>query len=375
MKKIILFTFLLFISASCTSLKKPAEAVRGLWLTNVDSDVLNSKQNISDAVRLCSEIGINTIFIVTWNKAMTTYPSKIMKELTGVEIDTLFTGRDPLKELIEEAHKKDIKVIAWFEFGFSSSYNENGGIILKNKPEWAAVDNKGDLVKKNGFEWMNGFHPEVQEFILSLIMEVVENYNIDGIQGDDRLPAMPVEAGYDEYTTELYKKDHHGSNPPAYFKDYEWVRWRVALMNEYMERIYKTVKAFNPEIIISMAPSIYPWSVEEYLQDWPAWVSKGLVEIIIPQVYRHNIDSYKKELNSIIKNQILPNDIDKFYPGILLKVGDYYPSIEFLNQMIKTNRENGFNGEVFFFYEGIKKYPEYFQSLYQDKVIFPKIKE
>ena len=52
---------------------------------------------------------------------------------------------------------------------------------------------------------MNGFDPEVQDFIMSLIMEVVLKYDIKGIQGDDRLPAMPTLAGYDNYTSSLYK--------------------------------------------------------------------------------------------------------------------------------------------------------------------------
>ena len=30
---------------------------------------------------------------------------------------------------------------------------------------------------------MNAFHPEVQEFMTNLILEVVENYDVDGIQG------------------------------------------------------------------------------------------------------------------------------------------------------------------------------------------------
>jgi len=40
---------------------------------------------------------------------------------------------------------------------------------------------------------------------MSLIMEVVNNYDVDGVQGDDRLPAMPSLAGYDNYTSSLYK--------------------------------------------------------------------------------------------------------------------------------------------------------------------------
>ncbi|MBN2571923.1 MAG: family 10 glycosylhydrolase [Ignavibacteriales bacterium] len=351
--------------------KEKIEAIRGVWLTNVDSEVLNSKENIIEAVNLLDECNFNTIFVVVWNKTMTQYPSKIMKEFTGVEIDTLFTGRDPLKELIEEAHKKNINVIAWFEFGFSASHQQNGGPLLEKKPNWKAIDADGNLVTKNGFEWMNGFNPEVQDFMLSLIMEVVNNYDIDGIQGDDRLPAMPSESGYDEYTLNLYKIEHNGNEPPQNYKDYEWIKWRSNLLNQYMKKIYTTVKEAKPNCIISMAPSIYPWSEEEYLQDWPTWVNLGYVELVCPQLYREELDDYVELLDNITSNQLTKQNLDKFYPGVLLKVGDYYPSEEYLEQMIGKNREYGINGEVFFFYEGLKKYPEFFKNLYKEKAEFP----
>jgi uncharacterized lipoprotein YddW (UPF0748 family) len=374
MKTIILITLAclsLLINSSCQTVQK--QAVRGVWLTNVDSEVLNSKENIIEAVHLLDHLGFNTIFVVTWNKAMTSYPSRIMKEFTGVEIDTLFTGRDPLKELIEEAHKKNIKVIAWFEFGFSSSYQLNGGPIIEKRPEWAAKDVNGNLVTKNGFEWMNGFHPDVQNFMLSLIMEVVRNYDVDGIQGDDRLPAMPSESGYDAYTVNFYKTEHDGNNPPLYHKDYDWVKWRSNLLTEFMQRIHDSVKTFNKDLIVSMAPSIYPWSEEEYLQNWPTWMQKGYVDLICPQVYRYNMEDYSSALELIVEDQINTGNIKKFYPGVLLKVGNYYPDKEFLKQMIDQNRKNGINGEVFFFYEGIKKYPDFFQEIYKDRVGFPEL--
>lgn len=366
---IIISSFLIF----CSKDSNETKAVRGVWLTNVDSEVLNSKKNIDDAVKLLDELGFNSIFVVVWNKAMTTYPSNVMKNLTGIEIDTSFTGRDPLKELIDSAHKKNIKVFAWFEFGFSSSFKENGGIILNKKPEWAAKDINGNLVTKNGFEWMNGFHPEVQDFLLSLIMEVVRNYNVDGIQGDDRLPALPSEAGYDEYTVNLYKSQHNGKFPPENHKDEEWIQWRANILTDFMQRIYDSVKTFNSNLIVSMAPSIYPWSKEEYLQDWPEWMKRGLVELIIPQVYRYNIDDYSSALNEIISNQISKNNFHRFYPGVLLKVGSYQPDEKFLRQMIELNRQSRINGEVFFFYEGIKKYPDLFKEFYKDRVGFPEL--
>lgn len=374
MKKYFLILPLILFSCGKSVEEKPITAVRGAWLTNVDSDALKSKAGIDSAVNFCDELGINTIFVVTWNKGMTQYPSKIMKEFTGVEIDTLFTGRDPLKELIDAAHAKNIKVVAWFEFGFSSSYQLNGGEIIKLKPEWASKDVNGNLVTKNGFEWMNGFHPDVQEFMLSLIMEVVNNYNIDGIQGDDRLPAMPSEAGYDDYTKKLYADSHNGKLPPNDFRDTAWIQWRADLMTDFMQKIYERVKAAKKNVIVSMAPSIYPWAKEEYLQDWPEWVKRGYVELVCPQLYRYEFKDYKLALEEILTGQIESKDINKFYPGILLKVGDYYPSREYLREMIEENRKQNINGEVFFFYEGLKKYPDLIRdSLYNGKVKFPEL--
>jgi hypothetical protein len=42
--------------------------------------------------------------------------------------------------------------------------------------------------------------------------------------------------------------------------------------------------------------------------------------------------------------------------------------------MISENRQNNINGEVFFFFEGIKKYPELFKQLYKNKIEFPRLK-
>lgn len=369
MKNIFVCTVLavvLLVSVSGILPAKP-KPVRGVWLTNVDSRVLWSKKGIEDAVNLCDSIGINTIFVVTLNKGNTLYPSKIMEKVTGIKIDPEFAGRDPLQEVIDAAHKKNIKVIAWFEYGFSASYKLNGGKLIEKKPHWASIGVDGKLVTKNGFDWMNGFLPEVQDYMISLIMEVVRNYKVDGIQGDDRLPAMPSEAGYDDYTVSLYKKSHNGAEPPKDCKDTLWVQWRSDLMTDLMRRIHKEVKSYNKKIIVSMAPSIFPWGRDEYLQDWPAWVRKGYVDMIIPQLYRYDLDVYKKALNQVVDEQISKNDLKLCSVGVLLNVGSYNADPKFLKQMIAENRKKGISGEVFFFYEGVKKYPEVFREIYKKK--------
>ncbi|HLO49003.1 MAG TPA: family 10 glycosylhydrolase, partial [Kamptonema sp.] len=129
--------------------------IRGIWIPNTDCKVLGSRLRIAEAVDFLARTGFNVIFPVVWSKGFTVYPSQVMREKFGVEIDTRYKGRDPLGEIIVEAKRVGIKVIPWFEYGFVSSYNLNGGYLLREKPEWGAVDYQGNLLKKNNFEWMN----------------------------------------------------------------------------------------------------------------------------------------------------------------------------------------------------------------------------
>lgn len=330
--------------------------VRGVWLTNVDSDVLTSREKIAEAMQFLSDHNFNLVCPVVWNKAVTLYPSEVMEKNFGIRIDTLYAGRDPLQELIEEAHKRGIAVFAWFEFGFSSSYKAGGGHILAKKPEWAAQDLDGNLLKKNGFEWMNGYHPEVRKFMTDLVLEVVRNYAVDGVQGDDRLPAQPSSGGYSAYTRALYRETHDGEEPPEDYMDAEWLRWRADLLNKFAHDLYRAVKKADPQVLVTWAPSIHPWAYEEYLQEWPAWIRGGYADLVVPQNYRYSIEEYKETLDSQRPEAVgLSPEIDIIYPGVLLNVGDYIIDKDFLLQSIAYNRAKGVNGEIFFFYEGLRR--------------------
>ncbi|RED93601.1 family 10 glycosylhydrolase [Marinoscillum furvescens] len=352
--------------------------VRGVWLTNVDSNVLTSKQKIDEAVALCDELNINTIFVVTWNKALTTYPSDVAAEITGKKIDPLYEGRDPLRELIDAAHAKDIKVMAWFEYGFAA-YNGSPGPILDNTPDhWKARDVNGNVVVKNGFYWMNAFHPDVQQFMIDLFTEVVTNYpDIDGVQGDDRLPATPSEAGYDDYTVSLYKADHDGQEPPATAKNTAWLRWRADILNKFGKALYDSVKAIDPNMVVAHSPSPMSFGYDEYLQDYTTWVAEGYSDIVSPQLYRREnqgLNIYKGLLSNQY-NMLEPAGQKIFYPGLLLFLGGYLPSQQFIADMVQANREIGVQGEVYFFFTGFQDpdVQEVMKAMYPTKAIYPEL--
>lgn len=351
---------LVVISISCKKKEISVKEIRGVWITNVDSDVMYYPDSIRLAMKELSRQGFNVVFPVVFNKGLTLHPSKVMENYFGKEFSQDERARqqkiDPLAIMVVEAHRYGMEIIPWFEFGFSSSYNENGGHILRLKPEWAAKDKEGNLLKKNNFEWMNGIHPEVQQFLLDLIHEVIDSYDVDGVQGDDRLPAMPSQGGYSVFTRALYQKET-GNTVPDNYADSAFMRWKADKLSAFAHRLYNEVKAKDSELIVSFSPSVYPWSYDEYLQDSPTWYAQQTVDLLIPQVYRYEIDRYKTTLDEVL--QFHPNITSStsktwLASGILIKSGDKYNDYEtYVKEAVRYNREKGVNGEVYFFYEGL----------------------
>lgn len=364
---------LYFLAISCTCIPQTyAQAlhstpVRGVWVANVASSSLGSPQKIRDFVQLAHACNMNTLYVVVWNRGVTTYPSEVMQRRFGVLCDPRYAEFDMLKEIVDAAHAKNIRVIAWFEFGFSCSYGKpDGGHLIKKNPHWAAQDSAGNLATKNGFQWMNSFHPEVQDFILSLLKEVLKNYDVDGVQGDDRLPACPSTAGYDPWTVNLYQDQHLGRSPPANHLDESWINWRANRLDQFMERMYRELKSVSPDTVVSVAPSIYPWSKQNYLQNWPTWLENGWVDEVCPQVYREDLERYRAELNKIVEVQVSPEKLSKVFPGILIQTADRsFNGSEMVKAMVLENRKAGFSGEVYFYDAALNKYPELFGSLYE----------
>ncbi|MDZ8187024.1 MAG: family 10 glycosylhydrolase [Nostoc sp. ChiSLP02] len=334
--------------------------IRGIWLTTTSSQVLNSKKNIAEAMDFLADTGFNVIFPVVWNNGATTYPSRVMRENFGIEIKKEFQGRDPLAELIVEAKRVNLAVIPWFEYGFISSYKQNGGAIIAKKPDWQALDSAGKLLTKNGFEWLNPFDSEVQNFFLTLFQEVVKNYEVAGIQGDDHFVALPIEGSYDGKTVERYRQEYN-EEPPKNANEPEkwrrWLQWRADILSNFLTRVYREIISINPELVISMAPSPHPWSLQNYLQDSQTWVDQGLIDLIHPQLYQQQFELYKQEIDRIVNKQFNKQQLTQLIPGMLLfKKGEYRISPEYLVKAIKYNRSLGIRGEIFFFYEGLREY-------------------
>lgn len=351
--------------------QQPQE-LRGVWITNVDSDMLTSDVKIAQAMNYLSSIGINVVFPVMWNSGYTLYPSTVMKNLIGIEIfpNASYTNRDPLKRLIIEAHRNGIEVIPWFEYGLATKYVTSAsdyGEILAAKPQWASKNSVGKITTNEyggglpSFAWMSGINPDVQNFMISLITEVVDHYDVDGIQGDDRLPALPVDGGYDSVTAAIYASENFGTPPPANYLDPDWKRWRANKLNGLMKRIYDSVKVRDVNLIVSSGPSEYAWGYDRLLQDSRSWVDSGMIDNFIPQLYPDPADrttpqsatnAYIFRLDRAL-GVVRQAKRNIFIGGVLSKVGSYVADYATLIGNVNANRARGIQGETYFFYEGL----------------------
>ena len=358
-------TIIALIFICCTTIySQQLQELRGVWITNVNSTVLSSDAGIKTAVDYLASIGVNVIFPVMWNGGNTLYPSTVMYNLFGKSIASTMSGRDPLQRLITEAHRNGIEVIPWLEYGFASSYVYSGVVsgdaILSKYPAWASKTNTGayciDGDGSTGFVWMSGINPDVQNFMLSLVTEILDNYDVDGIQGDDRLPALPVEGGYDSVTVALYEAEHNGSAPPYNYQDSDWKRWRADKLTAFLGRLRDSIKVRGSNLILSSAPSPYYWGYDDHLQDSKTWVNNGMVDNFIPQIYPDAPARSFATYQYILQKTLADISTDKksiMYPGVLAEVGSYViPSSQLVNCVLE-NRNNGLSGETYFFYEGI----------------------
>jgi len=344
--------------------------LRGVWLTNIDSQILFSRRNMRNGLRRLSQLHFNTVYPTVWNWGYTLYPSPIAERATGRAHlpDRSLRGRDMLAEAVEQGHEWGLAVVPWFEFGLMAPADS---VLVRRHPDWVTQRRDGSQVVMEGIYprvWLNPFHPEVQQLILGLIQEIVSRYEVDGLQLDDHF-GLPVELGYDPYTVALYRQQHNGRNPPANVYDAEWMRWRANQVTRLMQQAFETVKQAKPNAVFALSPNSQDFAYRHYLQDWSAWERAGYVEELILQVYRDNLSSFVQELNHPAIQQArshIPVAV-----GVLAGLRNRPTDPALIEQQVQAARDRQFAGVSFFFYETLNGHDSMLQQLFDVPALRP----
>lgn len=326
--------------------------IRAVWLTTNDTNTVIDRAKLKESITQLAKLNFNTIYPVVWNSGYALYESAVAQK-AGIQpfIPKGLQGQDPLEDIISQAHQQGLQVMPWFEFGLMAPPTSE--LALKH-PNWFTKKRDGsNTVKSAAGEviWLNPFHPEVQQFMTSLVVEVARKYEIDGIQFDDHL-SFPYELGYDSYTVNLYKQETQQA-PPADPKDPTWMRWRATQLTAYVSQLNQTLKAIKPKAIFSISPNPYYVAYNFFLQDWLSWARQDLIDEVIVQIYRPDLPSFVKELTQPeIKEvqQKIPMGV-----GILTGLRNRPISMQLIEEKVLTARQYGL-GVSFFFYDSLWNY-------------------
>ncbi len=308
--------------------QKNLSEVRGVWMTINDSNVLTDRDRMRQAVDELARANFNTIYPVVWNSGYVMYPSPFAQK-AGIQsfVPLGKQKQDTLAELIAYAHQRRLRVIPWMEFGFMTPPTSELAILHPNWLTQRKDGTKTDEEVVGEVVWLNPFRSEVQQFFSGLVAELTSRYNVDGVQFDDHT-SLPSEFGYDSYTLDLYAKDAGKAKTVTKAKNVQeikkgvdkdgkeikevktvespmatdpkvsgWVKWRANKLTDYIAQLQQTVKSIRPKAVFSVAPNPYDTAYLGSLQDWLAWVRRGIVDELLVQIYRTDLNSFMTQVN------------------------------------------------------------------------------
>lgn len=287
----------IFLSLLCWQLfAQPKQEIRGVWLTTVYGLDWPKRPATTEAGRkaqqddLCyildrlQEANFNTVFLQVRLRGDVIYRSAIepaAKTFSGKY--GVLPGYDPLTFAVEECHKRGLECHAWFvtfPLGTEKSVKEQGKLsVVKRQPK---------LCKQHNGEWyLDPGVPGTADYVLSLVKEIVLNYDIDGIHFDyirypEQAKSFPDKKVYNQYGRKKKLPD-----------------WRRENINRMVYRIYDWVKQAKPWVQVSSSPlgkyNRIPevpnagWTAyESVYQDPKEWMEKGKQDMIVPMMYYLN---------------------------------------------------------------------------------------
>lgn len=271
--------------------------LRGVWVSSIanidfpshqttDSETL--KREIIDIMDNCSQMGFNAVFFQVRPASDALYKSETFpwsRYLTGTQGVAPDNGFDPLSFAVQEAHARNIQLHAWINpYRITNSSADNSRLASNNPavlhPELVITDSDGKM-------YYNPGESASVNLIVSGAVEIVKNYDVDGLHMDDY---FYPEKGYDDDGTYSYYKNEYPDKSD----------WRRAMVNKLVQKMDEAVHAEKPDIQFGISPRGIWANASEMAEgsktsgggsyskiyaDSRAWVKNGWVDYIMPQIY------------------------------------------------------------------------------------------
>jgi uncharacterized lipoprotein YddW (UPF0748 family) len=143
---------------------------RGVWM---HASYIKTPAEADRCVALMERANFNAVYLLVWYwGGQAAFQSQLSPMLEGVQ-----PGYDPLGYMIQECHRRQIEVHAWFVNGYHGT--DTPMRVLAEHPDWAV-----DYGDTPGRLWYDLAKPEVRKFQSDLMIETLTRYDLDGLHFD-----------------------------------------------------------------------------------------------------------------------------------------------------------------------------------------------
>jgi uncharacterized lipoprotein YddW (UPF0748 family) len=305
----IIFGMIIFniLTVAPTNIPATSNAIKGVWLTHVGNSLLTYTGAIDNVFHRLSRQNYNTVYVDVYNGG-TTYASKHTARNKLIALPLT----DPLQTAIKEGKRQGLHIYAWYEHGMMLFPQQK---LARQHPDWILTTPDGRKYIENHL-WLDPANPEVQEYFVNLFTEVAQNYPaLYGIQVDDHW-GIPIVFGN-----------------------------KIQAMTELTRRVVRSLQEVNPNLIISLAPNPYQFSLNKYSMDWLGWLKENLFDELVVQIYR--VDSQQ------VTESILASGIQEASNYVKVAVGIYaggnkqLKSFSEIEKQVKVVEQLGYGYSLF----------------------------
>lgn len=277
----------------------PKREFRGVWVATVANidwpskpglSTENQKNELSRILDEHQKSGMNAIILQIRPAADAFYGNGTepwSRFMSGKQGQSPFPFYDPLAFAIEEAHKRGMELHAWFNpYRASTTLSSSElsiGHISRQNPSW--------FFNYGGKKLFNPGIPEVRDYIIQTIMNVVRKYDIDGVHFDDYFYPYPEKGQFINDSKEF----------AAYGKEFKNIGdWRRHNVDTLIQTLSDSIHLAKKYVKFGISP-FGIWrnksqdstgsesngldSYGSLYGDSKKWIEKGWVDYINPQIY------------------------------------------------------------------------------------------
>ena len=360
--------------------KRQFDEVRALWVVRY---ALHSPEAVREMVADAAASGFNTLLVQVRGRADALYSSSLEPRAELLADSPPF---DPLQTVIDEAHERGLAVHAWVNTHLvwgPADPPQSPTHLVNAHPDWLAVPRslgrelydrdprhpaflrlltRHARINSARFEglYSSPSHPQVQERVEAVWLELAANYDLDGIHFDYvRLPSPDFD--YSRGALERFREWVRPRVPADRFDDLTaesaddplaftdaltdlWDQFRREQVSALVRRIYRSVKEVCPDLTVSAAVKADPHRARTfYFQSWWGWLADGILDVAVPMAYTTDPQLFAGLAESA---RVSAPERDRVWIG----VGAYKNPVDATLWQIEQARAQGVGGVVVFSY-------------------------